>query len=99
MDDPREAWTRSAAPARPALRRWRWLLLALAALAAVMAWLSWALPLDRALEPLPQPTLVLLDRHGTAFARRGALKLEPVDARRLPRHVVDAVLSIEDRRF
>jgi penicillin-binding protein 1A len=57
------------------------------------------LPLDRALEPLPDPTLVLLDRDGKAFARRGATKLEPVDARHLPRHVIQAFLSIEDRRF
>lgn len=99
MDDPLAAF-RSAVP-RPGERR-RFLV----ALAIVLAlpvllflWLAWALPLDRALEPLPKPTLVLLDRHGEAFARRGETKLEPVDARRLPRHVVDAFVSIEDRRF
>ncbi len=63
------------------------------------AWLSWALPVSRALEPLPEPALILLDTTGTPFARRGALKDEPVDARELPPHVVDAVLAIEDRRF
>ncbi|HET9482338.1 MAG TPA: PBP1A family penicillin-binding protein [Xanthomonadales bacterium] len=77
--------------------RWLWLLLAV--VAAALLWLAWALPLNRALAPLPEPTLVLLDRHGEAYARRGALKEAPVDSRRLPRHVVDAVLAIEDRRF
>src|SRR5436190_1855287 len=80
-------------------KRWQWIAFAVGTLLAVLLWLAWALPLDRALEPLPDPTLVLLDRHGQAFARRGAIKLEPVDARRLPRHVVDAFISIEDRRF
>ena len=68
-------------------------------LVLLFAWLSWALPVSRALEPLPEATLVLLDSEGTPFARRGALKDEPVDARTLPRHVRDAVLAIEDRRF
>jgi penicillin-binding protein 1A len=80
-------------------KRWQWIAFAAAVLSAAFLWLTWALPLDRALEPLPDPTLVLLDRDGEAFARRGAVKLEPVDVARLPRHVVDAFLSIEDRRF
>ena len=63
------------------------------------AWLSWALPVSKALEPLPEATLVLLDSEGTPYARRGALKEAPVDARALPAHVRDAVLAIEDRRF
>ena len=63
------------------------------------AWLSWALPVHKALEPLAEATLVLVDSEGNAFARRGALKEAPVDVRDLPAHVRDAVLSIEDRRF
>lgn len=51
------------------------------------------------MDPLPEPTLILLDRTGESFARRGAYKEAPVDARELPAHVRDAVLSIEDRRF
>jgi penicillin-binding protein 1A len=78
---------------------WHALLGAAAVLLLAFAWLSWALPVSRALEPLPNPTLVLLDAEGTPFARRGALKEAPVDARALPKHVVDAVLAIEDRRF
>src|SRR5436189_5294504 len=99
MDDPLKPW--QPAESAPA-SRWtyrRVLALVLAPFALMLLWLAWALPLDRALEPLPKPTLVLLDRHGEAYARRGETKLEPVDVRRLPKHLVDAVLAIEDRRF
>ena len=90
---------------RQRLRRWfhanPWRALAIAALVPMLgfAWLSWALPVSRALQPLPEATLVLLDSEGTPFARRGALKEAPVDVRALPPHVRDAVLAIEDRRF
>ena len=99
MDDPRKPWNaeEAAPPARWTYTRVLALVLGLFALGVL--WLVWALPVNRALEPLPKPTLVLLDRHGEAYARRGETKLEPVDARKLPRHVVDAVLAIEDRRF
>ncbi|GAA4858630.1 PBP1A family penicillin-binding protein [Luteimonas vadosa] len=80
-------------------RRWRWAVVAFGTMALAFAWLSWALPVSRALEPLPEPTLVLLDRDGKPFARRGAYKEAPVDVRTLPPHVRDAVLAIEDRRF
>jgi len=91
---------------RPRFRlrcRGRWLLLVavavVACIAGLVAWVGWRLPLDRALAPLPTPTIVLLDRNGVPFARRGAYKEAPVDARLLPAHVVNAVLAIEDRRF
>ena len=99
MDDPLAAY-RPAVPASAERRRFLFALAIVLALPVLFfLWLAWALPLDRALEPLPKPTLVLLDRHGEAFARRGETKLEPVDARTLPRHVIDAFVSIEDRRF
>jgi penicillin-binding protein 1A len=69
------------------------------AMVAFVAWAGWKLPVDRALAPLPEPTLVLLDVDGEPFARRGAYKEAPVRARDLPPHVVQAVLAIEDRRF
>lgn len=78
---------------------WRVAGTAVAALLLGFLWLSWALPVSRALEPLPEATLVLLDSEGKPFARRGALKEAPVDVRELPPHVRDAVLAIEDRRF
>ena len=78
-------------------RRAWWLLLLVPVLA--FAWLSWALPLDRALDPLEEATLILLDAQGRPFARRGQYKDVPVDARALPAHVTAAFIAIEDRRF
>jgi len=49
--------------------------------------------------PLPQPAVVLVSADGEVFARRGAYKEAPVDAGALPRHVVDAIIAIEDKRF
>jgi len=95
----------SAGEARPRFRlrfRRSWLLVALAVvvlIAGLVAWVGWQLPLDRAMAPLSTPTIVLLDRNGTAFARHGAYREAPVDVRLLPAHVVGAVLAIEDRRF
>ncbi|MFC3711863.1 transglycosylase domain-containing protein [Sphingoaurantiacus capsulatus] len=86
----------------PAKRRlpWKRIFAGLFALFVLMvAWLAWTAPLGRALEPLDQPALVLLDDEGTPFARRGDFKEEPVDIAKLPPHVIDAVLSTEDRRF
>ncbi|MDQ3495621.1 MAG: transglycosylase domain-containing protein [Pseudomonadota bacterium] len=79
--------------------RWQSAGIGVGVLVLVFAWLSWTLPVSRALEPLPEATLVLLDSEGTPFARRGALKEAPVEVRTLPPHVRDAVLAIEDRRF
>ena len=79
--------------------RRRLVLVALGVLALLFIWMTWALPLNRALEPLPDPTLVLLDRNGEPFARRGAYKEAPVDVATLPPHVTAALLAIEDRRF
>ncbi|MFP5373564.1 MAG: transglycosylase domain-containing protein [Gammaproteobacteria bacterium] len=72
-----------------------------AALAALALFLLLALlmPVDRALEPLPEPSVILLDRHGEPFSRRGAYKDAPVTVDELPEHVVQAVLAIEDQRF
>jgi len=72
-----------------------------AGLGALLLFLLLALlmPVDRALEPLPEPSVILLDRHGEPFSRRGAYKDAPVAVEELPAHVVDAVLAIEDQRF
>jgi penicillin-binding protein 1A len=59
----------------------------------------WGLPLGKSLEPMTNPTLVLVSADGKAFARRGAYKDEPVDAAALPKHVSMAFVAIEDRRF
>ncbi|HEX5776217.1 MAG TPA: PBP1A family penicillin-binding protein [Caulobacteraceae bacterium] len=82
-------------------RRRPWQFAALGGLAVVLLalWLTWALPLGRALEPLPSPTLVLVSADGKAFARRGAYKEAPVVAGELPEHVPGAFIAIEDKRF
>ena len=65
----------------------------------LVGWLSWRLPVSRALEPLPSPALVLVSADGRPFARRGALKDRPVEVAALPAHVPAAFVAIEDRRF
>src|SRR6187455_2154324 len=77
--------------------RWTWVAVAFLPFVALFAWATWALPLDRALAPLPEPTLVLLDAKGQPFARRGAYKEAPVTVAELPVHTVEAILAIEDR--
>jgi penicillin-binding protein 1A len=86
---------------RSFLRRWWWRILLIGALlfAGLITWLVFTAPLQRALEPLPEGALVLLDAEGRPFARRGDYKERPVTVAELPPHVVDAFLSIEDRRF
>ncbi|WP_312160299.1 transglycosylase domain-containing protein [Phenylobacterium sp.] len=85
----------------PIWRRRPWQIAGGAALALVAAivFMVWSLPLGRALEPLPDPTLVLVTADGKPFARRGSYKEPPVDVTGLPRHVPGAFIAIEDRRF
>jgi penicillin-binding protein 1A len=92
-----------APPHRRRVFTLRRILAALAILAVLfglmVAWLSWRLPVSRALEPLPTPALVLVSADGLPFARRGAVKDRPVDVTALPPHVAQAFIAIEDRRF
>ena len=73
--------------------------LAASILATLFLWASVTLPLSRALQPLQQPTLLVLAANGQPIARSGSYKEAPVDVRKLPAHVRFAFLSIEDRRF
>jgi 1A family penicillin-binding protein len=52
-----------------------------------------------ALDPPSDRTLVLLDDSETPFARRGGCVAEPVKYAEIPQHFVDALVSMEDRRF
>jgi membrane peptidoglycan carboxypeptidase len=52
-----------------------------------------------ALEPASQRTLVLHTNDGTPFARRGGCVAETVSLDEVPQHFIDALLSMEDRRF
>ncbi|MGI4879491.1 MAG: transglycosylase domain-containing protein, partial [Janthinobacterium lividum] len=103
-DARRLAWEASLAEPvrRPSfLRRyWRPLLgLLVAGFLALILWLVITAPLGRALEPLKEPSLVLLDADGRPIARRGNYKELPVTIAELPKYVPQAFISIEDRRF
>ncbi len=83
------------------VRRWWKLILAavVLTLVALAAWLVVTAPLGRALEPLKNPSLVLLDAAGDPIARRGDYKEQPVTIGELPKYVPAAIVAIEDRRF
>jgi penicillin-binding protein 1A len=89
---------------RRRFRLWRLALLAtlwlMLAAGGVLAWLAWDLPHPAAaLEATRRPGVTLLDTRGGVLARSGDLYGETVRAEDLPRHVTDAVIAIEDRRF
>jgi len=87
---------------QPAKRRRRWplVLYSIAGLFFItIVWLAITAPLSRALEPLPDPALLLLSDDGHPIALRGAIKEAPVDVARLNPLTPAAFVSIEDRRF
>jgi penicillin-binding protein 1A len=65
----------------------------------LFAWLAITAPLSKSLEPIAAPQITLLASDGTPIARSGAVVAEPVEVDKLPPHVVEAFLAIEDRRF
>ena len=65
----------------------------------LLGWLVYTAPLDRALAPLKEPSLVILDASGEPIARRGNYKEAPVTVAELPKYVPAALIAIEDRRF
>jgi len=95
-------------PARPGRRRRRWLLRgvvlcslwSLIAGAGLLLWLAWDLPRpDHALAATRRPAITMLDASGGVIAESGDLYGEAVRPQELPRHVIEAVLATEDRRF
>ena len=86
--------------ARPWLR---WFLRAtgvgIVLLVLAIAWLAFTAPLSQSLKPPTPPSITLTAADGTPIARRGAIIGAPVDAARLPAHVTEAFIAIEDRRF
>ena len=81
-------------------RRWPLILYSVAAVLAVtILWLVITAPLSRALEPLADPALLLLDDSGRPIALRGAIKEAPVDVTKLNPQTPAAFVAIEDRRF
>jgi penicillin-binding protein 1A len=83
-------------------KRW-WFARAIAAflllLIITIMWLAFTAPLSKSLQPIAPPRITLLAWDGTPIARNGAVVNKPVKIKELPPHVVDAFLSIEDRRF
>lgn len=82
---------------------WRWTMRGLAAFIVLftitIGWLIFTAPLSKSLEPPVPPSITLLSAEGTPIARTGAEVGKPVDATKLPAHVVDAFIAVEDRRF
>ena len=83
--------------------RWWWVIRCSAAILAlfilILIWLAVTAPLSKSLQPIAPPRITLLASDGTPIARNGAIVDRPVEVTKLPPHVVQAFLSIEDRRF
>ena len=83
--------------------RWWWFTRAGAGLLLlfilIVFWLTITAPLSKSLQPIAPPRITLLAWDCTPIARNGAIVDKPVEVEKLPPHVVQAFLSIEDRRF
>ncbi|OYW45318.1 MAG: penicillin-binding protein [Sphingomonadales bacterium 32-68-7] len=83
--------------------RWWWISRVIAGVLFVfmllLAWLAITAPLSKSLRPIAAPEITLLAADGTPIARNGAVVDQPVEVEKLPPHVVEALLAIEDRRF
>ncbi len=82
----------------------KWGLVALiwggAALAVVLLYYCYDLPdVRQVAQHTRRPAITLIAADGTHFSRTGELQGTIIEANRLPRHMVNAVLAIEDRRF
>ena len=71
----------------------------LALLMLVIAWLAVTAPMSRSLKPIAPPSVSLMSADGYLIARRGAIIDRPVSMTDLPKHVPQAFMAIEDRRF
>ncbi|HMS20404.1 transglycosylase domain-containing protein [uncultured Sphingorhabdus sp.] len=106
-------WESATAAASPSIEtaktwllgktRWWWFTRASAGLLLlfilIVFWLAITAPLSKSLQPIAPPRITLLAWDGTPIARNGAIVDKPVEVEKLPPHVVQAFLSIEDRRF
>ena len=91
-------------PERPPWRRRgyiaAWVIAAILGMAmAASLWLAITAPLSRSLRPSAPPSITLETADGKFITRKGAKIEEPVAIAALPRHVPEAFIAIEDRRF
>lgn len=88
---------------KPKSRKWVWAKRGffgfLGIFTALFIWLAVTAPLSKSLQPIAPPQIILLASNGQPIARNGAIVEKPVEVAKLPPHVVQAFLSIEDRRF
>jgi len=111
VSDRLDDWDRRLSEAEPPLgkptwlgrrKRW-WIVRGIAGIIGlfilIVAWLAVTAPLSKSLQPIAPPQLTLLAADGTPIARNGAVIDKPVEVGKLPDHVVEAFLAIEDRRF
>ena len=70
-----------------------------AVLLVLIGWLAITAPLSRSLQPIAPPSITLVASDGKAFARKGAVVAQPVKLSELPKHVPDAFIAIEDKRY
>lgn len=67
---------------------------------AVVLWFGYDLPNLEELAKLPrQPSITIWDRNGVVIGTYGDFYGQPIIASRLKKHVVNALLATEDRRF
>lgn len=66
---------------------------------AVAAYHVYTLPLGPDFQKPERPALTLVAADGRDFATRGVMRGLPVDPDDLPRYLIDALLTMEDRRF
>lgn len=65
-----------------------------------VVYVTWGMPTPRDVwSAANSPSYTFVDRAGRVIAREGARNAPPVDLKRLPAFVPQAVLAIEDRRF
>ena len=70
------------------------------AITGTMLWALHDLPFDAAeANPHSEPTILLTAEDGSPLGRIGRLQMADASLAEYPEHLIDAVLSIEDRRF
>lgn len=79
---------------------WRYILSGLLLLFMVaVGWLAITAPLSRSLQPIAPPSITLVASDGSPIARKGAIVARPVKIAELPKHVPQAFVAVEDRRY